>query len=259
MFLAIKKFLINRLINFLERPSFSRTSPPTHPISYLKNTLQPGDVLLVEGQQRFSMAIKYLTQSNWSHAALYIGNNELIEADLKDGVIRIPVETYKGYHTRICRPVNLDPKDLDRIIENLKGKQGLSYDIKNIFNLLKYLFPLHPLNKLKGSAFICLGSDDPTKVICSSVIAQAYHEVGYPIFPIAKTVEGKRKYAKRHVSSYVPCDFDRSPYFRVIKPTIEVGFNYKNMAWIKEFPEDQEVEEIQVSEEALKQKEPQAS
>lgn len=240
MFLAIKKFLINRLINFLERPSFSRTSPPTHPISYLKDTLRPGDVLLVEGQQRFSMAIKYLTQSNWSHAALYIGNNELIEADLKDGVIRIPVETYKGYHTRICRPVNLDPKDLEVIIANLISKQGLSYDIKNIINLLKYLFPFHPFKKLGGSSFICLGSDDPTKVICSSVIAQAYHEVGYPIFPIEKTVEGKRKYAKRHVSSYVPCDFDRSPYFRIIKPTIEHGFEYKEMAWVQDYSEEKD-------------------
>jgi hypothetical protein len=241
MFLAIKKFLINRLIHFLEQPSFHRTSPPTHSIDLLKETLRPGDILLVEGQQRFSMAIKYLTQSNWSHAALYIGNNELIEADLKDGVIRIPVDTYKGYHTRICRPLELDPKDLDAIIQNLIAKQGLSYDIINIINLLKYLFPLHPFKKLQGTPFISLGSDDPTKVICSSIIAQAYHDIGYPIFPIVKNVEGKRKYAKRHVSSYVPSDFDRSPYFRIIKPSIEAGFDYKEVPWVKEF-EEKEIE-----------------
>jgi len=29
--------------------------------------LQAGDVLLVEGQTRVSVAIKYLTQSTWSH------------------------------------------------------------------------------------------------------------------------------------------------------------------------------------------------
>ncbi len=238
MLTAIKKFLINRLINFLEQPSFHRAAPPTHTMDKLKRTLRPGDVLLVEGQQRFSMAIKYLTQSNWSHAALYIGNNELIEADLKEGVIRIPVDTYKGYHTRICRPINLEPDDLNKIIEFLISQQGLSYDIINIINLLKYLFPLHPFKKLVGSPFISLGSDDPTQVICSSIIAQAFQDIGYPIFPVVKTVEGQVKYAKRHVSSYVPSDFDRSPYFSVIKPTLEHGFDYKEIPWIQVTPEE---------------------
>ncbi len=233
MFLTVKKFLIDRLINFLEQPALHRISPPTHSIELLKDTLEPGDVLLVEGQQRFSAAIKLLTHSNWSHAALYIGNNELIEADLKEGVIRIPVETYKGFHTRICRPVNLNPEDLEKIIKSLVDKQGLSYDIKNIINLLKYLFPIHPFKKLKGSPFLSLGSDDPTKVICSSIIAQAYHDIGYPIFPVVKVIEGRKKYAKRHVSSYVPSDFDRSPYFRIIKPSIEVKFDYTKVQWIK--------------------------
>ncbi|GAB4164050.1 MAG: hypothetical protein Fur003_6410 [Candidatus Dojkabacteria bacterium] len=72
--------LISRLlIRYLELPSSSNFSVPTSPFEYLKHTLQVGDVLLVEGKQKFSSAIKYLTQSNWSHAALYLGNGELIE------------------------------------------------------------------------------------------------------------------------------------------------------------------------------------
>ena len=39
----------------------------------LRDTLRPGDVLLVEGKGRFSGSIKYLTQSTWSHSALYVG------------------------------------------------------------------------------------------------------------------------------------------------------------------------------------------
>src|ERR1700741_83390 len=35
------------------------------------DTLAPGDVLLIEGNTRMSAAIKYLTQSMWSHAALF--------------------------------------------------------------------------------------------------------------------------------------------------------------------------------------------
>tara|TARA_Y100000780_G_scaffold231096_1_gene255122 strand:- start:97456 stop:98220 length:765 start_codon:yes stop_codon:yes gene_type:complete len=250
--MALKKFLINQLINFLEQPSFHLTSPPTHSIELLKKTLRPGDVLLVEGQQRFSTAIKYLTQSNWSHAALYIGGNELIEADLKEGVIRIPVDTYQGFHTRICRPVNLQPEHLEKIIASLVQKQGLSYDIINIINLLKYLIPVHPFKKLKGSAFISLGSDDPTKVICSSIIAQAYHDVGYPIFPIVRNVEGQRRYAKKHVSTYVPSDFDRSPYFRIVKPSLEHEFDYRKVPWVKEFKDEIKPQPLELNQEVDK-------
>jgi len=66
---------------------------PTDSIA-LRDCLEPGDVLLVEGNSRISATIKYLTQSTWSHAALYVGpvpgahadNGEphvLIEAELR--------------------------------------------------------------------------------------------------------------------------------------------------------------------------------
>ena len=34
------------------------------------SVIEPGDVLLVEGDNRISAIIKYLTQSTWSHSAL---------------------------------------------------------------------------------------------------------------------------------------------------------------------------------------------
>ncbi len=40
----------------------------------LREFLRPADILLVEGNQRVSTAIKYLTQSTWSHAAIYVGD-----------------------------------------------------------------------------------------------------------------------------------------------------------------------------------------
>jgi hypothetical protein len=45
--------------------------PYPHPpadIEVLRRTLRPADVILVEGRQRVSAAIKYLTQSTCSHA-----------------------------------------------------------------------------------------------------------------------------------------------------------------------------------------------
>src|SRR6201997_2607468 len=45
---------------------------PSDP-EHLRGLIEPGDVLLVEGNNRVSGIIKYLTQSTWSHAALFVG------------------------------------------------------------------------------------------------------------------------------------------------------------------------------------------
>ena len=35
----------------------------------------------------------------------------------------------------------------------------------------------------------------------------------------------------RHHSLYAPRDFDLSPYFHVVKPTLETGFDYRRLRW----------------------------
>jgi hypothetical protein len=35
----------------------------------------------------------------------------------------------------------------------------------------------------------------------------------------------------RHHSLYTPRDFDLSPYFQIVKPTLEYGFDYKTVIW----------------------------
>lgn len=62
-----------RLARFLTHTTHVHgTGPATRP-DHLLASLQAGDVLLVEGSSRVSTAIKYLTQSTWSHAVLYVG------------------------------------------------------------------------------------------------------------------------------------------------------------------------------------------
>jgi hypothetical protein len=43
-------------------------------LTRLKEVLRPGDVILVEGNTHLSQIIMYLTQSSWSHSAMYIGD-----------------------------------------------------------------------------------------------------------------------------------------------------------------------------------------
>ena len=57
----------------------------------------------------------------------------------------------------------------------------------------------------------------------------------YPILPKVTRTESRvarRELLEiRHSSLYTPRDFDISPYFSVVKPTIENGFEYKKLHW----------------------------
>jgi hypothetical protein len=82
---------------------------------------------------------------------------------------------------------------------------------------------------------IALGSGDPSRLICSALIADAFSTVRYPILPkitLARSVQALEQILEiRHSSLYCPRDFDISPYFNVVKPTIRQGFNYKALHW----------------------------
>jgi hypothetical protein len=212
----------------------------------LRAMLQPGDVLLVEGSNHISGVIKYLTQSTWSHAALYVGpigdrvSREgeplvLVEANIGEGVVAVPLSKYARYHTRICRPVGLTEDDRTRVCTYAAERIGFDYDVKNILDLLRYLFPL-PVPQRWRRRMMALGSGHPTRIICSALIAQAFQSVRYPILP--RATRGSSAFSRaeildiRHSSLYAPRDFDISPYFEVVKPTIRRGFDYKAATWV---------------------------
>jgi hypothetical protein len=211
----------------------------------LRGVIQEGDVLLVEGNSRISGIIKYLTQSTWSHAALYVGPiagasepdgepHVLIEANVGEGVISAPLSKYFPYHTRLCRPVGLSFEDRVTVCRYTINRIGFGYDTKNIVDLMRYLVPL-PVPQRWRRRMIAIGSGDPTKIICSALIAQAFGAVRYPILPKI-TQAGSRK-ARREIlhirdsSLYMPRDFDISPYFEIVKPTIVRGFDYLSLHW----------------------------
>ena len=211
-------------------------------------TIRPADVLLVEGpRSKINSAIRYLTQSTWSHSALYVGLGAglgerdgeplvLIEAELGKGVIASPLSKYNTFNTRICRPVGLTAEDRVEVIRFAAERIGYDYDLKNIIDLMRYFLPNPPVPARWRRRMIALGSGEPTRAICSSLIAQAFESVGYPILPEVRRVdaESRREILHiRHHSLYTPRDFDISPYFAVIKPTIETGFDYKKMMWDK--------------------------
>ena len=58
------------IARYLEKPAAGfEPFTPSDPEA-LRESLRPGDVLLVEGDNHIAGVIKYLTQSTWSHSAL---------------------------------------------------------------------------------------------------------------------------------------------------------------------------------------------
>lgn len=217
-----------------------------------QGSIKPGDVILVEGNTRISTAIKYLTQSTWSHAALYLGPEAglgvaedgeayvLVEADLEKGIRCLPLSFYRHFHTRICRPVGLSEQDISKLIDYSKSRLGHQYDLKNVWDLARYLCPTPPVPTRYRRSMLALGSGDPTRAICSTFIAQGFQSIRYPILPErlidseddADSEAQQREYFRiRHHSLFAPRDFDASPYFDVIKPTLEQRFDYRQFQW----------------------------
>lgn len=229
--------------------------PYTHAnVAALRRVLEPGDVLLVEGNSRISIAIKYLTMSTWSHAAVYVGNAlgqvnadgeplNLVEVNVGEGCVAAPLSKYESFNTRICRAKALSDEDRARIVDFMTRSIGRRYDLKNIADLMRYFLPTPPVPVRWRRRLLAFGSGDPTQAICSSLIAEAFQTISYPILPVITREFRRDARARsqrseilhiRHHSLYAPRDFDLSPYFQVVKPTIEAGFDHRRLRWSAE-------------------------
>ena len=163
----------------------------------------------------------------------------LIEANVGEGVVSAPLSKYFQFHTRICRPVGLTEADCATVCTYAVGRIGFAYDLKNIIDLMRYLLPL-PVPQRWRRRLIALGSGDPSRLICSALIAEAFRAVHYPILP--KITLARRRQAMeqileiRHSSLYCPREFDILPYFNVVRLTIVKGFDNKSPQWVDPEP-----------------------
>jgi hypothetical protein len=257
------------IIRHLTKPT-SRYAPFFAPDPEVtRRALQPGDVVLIEGNTRLSAIIKFLTQSTWSHAALYVGErpgdrgpahtdapdgepNVLLEAEADTGVATVPLSKYAHFNLRICRAVGLGPDSRRQVVDYALARIGKQYDTRQILDLARYLFPYPPVPVWFRRRMLAIGSGDPTKAICSALIAEAFESIRYPILPervsingrtlgMAPFVEREIEHIRRH-GLFTPRDFDVSPYFSIVKPGLD-GFDYRHLAWQ---PPDVPVDSIQV-------------
>ena len=218
--------------------------PPTSPLCDFKRLsyeLRPADVLLLEGRSRVSNVIKAISQSTWTHAALFIGRiydirdpilqqkvrmayhgdfNEplMVEALLGQGTIIAPVSKYRRDHLRICRPTGLEPEDAQKVVAHAIQHLGMDYDMRHLLDLARFFFPWAILPRRWRSSLFEHNAGTPTRTVCSSLIASAFNSVNFPILPfINRDDDGSVRFFKRNPRLFSPRDFDYSPYFDIIK------------------------------------------
>jgi len=257
----LKKWLEKKITGWLTKERDLGDSIPLCDYEQLTYEIKPCDVLLVEGRSRVSNVIKVVTQSPWTHAALYIGrlsdiedeytrkniqrhytgdeNQPLIlEALMGAGTIIEPLEKYKDDHVRICRPKTLSRQDASKVVSYSTRHLGFEYDVRQLLDLARFLFPYSILPRRWRSSLFQHNAGAPTRAVCSSLIAAAFSSVHFPILPvIQRSEEGELKLFKRNFKLYTPPDFDYSPYFEIIKYPY-LGLDelsiYRKLPWDKD-------------------------
>lgn len=248
------------IINWLIYEPPAQNLPP-YDFERLKYEIRPGDVLLIEGYSRISHAIRTITQSPWTHSALYIGrlidyedeasrsklrqhtsandNTSLIIEGLIDkGAALTPLSTYHNQHIRICRAIGITPADTQAVLNYAINLLGQPYNFRQLLDLARFVLPWSILPRRWGSSLFRTRSGKCESGLCSSLIAEAFTSVQFPILPYIKSdgEEGMELF-HRNPHLFMPKDFDYSPYFAIIKHPL---FNpdeplpyYRRLPWTK--------------------------
>jgi hypothetical protein len=251
----VAKSVISLLTKEHELPEFLLCDFPR-----FRFEIRPCDVVLVEGRSRISDVIKNITLSRWTHSALYLGrlhdledeetrniaeahyegdpkDQLIIEALVGQGTLISPLTKYQYDNLRICRPKDLSPHDAKKVIREAVRYIGTKYHLRQVLDLARFMFPYSILPRRWRSTLFEHNAGDVTRTICSTMLAEAFASVHYPILPVIhRTENNKLKWYRRNTNLLTPSDFDYSPYFDIIKyPFLGDDLAiYRNLPWDKE-------------------------
>ncbi len=259
-FTRIRNSIWDRIVHWLSTNSDDQRIPLSD-FDRLRYEIRPGDVILVEGRAPVSEIIKTITLSNWTHSAIYIGrlhniddpvlrdyiqkfyqgepdDQLIIESQLGSGTIVDNISKYRDDHLRICRPTSITRNDSQKVISYAINRLGSYYNVRQILDLARFLFPYAMLPRRWRSSLFEHNAGTPTHTVCSTMLAEAFASVHYPILPVLhRNDDGQLVLYKRNTRLITPKDFDYSPYFDVIKYPI-LDFDelaiYRKMPWGKD-------------------------
>lgn len=252
-----RNFIWNKFVQWLTCDR-NTDHVPLSDFDRLRYELRPGDVLLIEGRSKVSDIIKLTTQSIWTHSILYMGHlhdvddpdlrehikkfykaNDadqiIIESLLGQGTIADTLEKYRNEHIRICRPRGLTRSDSQEIIHYAIRQLGTDYNVRQFLDLARFMFPYSIIPRRWRSSLFEHNAGRPTKTVCSSMMAEAFARVHFPIRSVLhQNSDGTLKLYRRNSQLIIPADFDYSPYFDVIKyPMLDFDelAVYKRLPW----------------------------
>jgi len=151
-----------------------------------------GDIILVNSPTWVNWTVRLVTQSNWGHSAMYIGNNLYVESDIFGVNVR-HVNSLDGKTLRVLRHKKMKVGDSEEICKAVLRHLGQGYDFKALFDLLRLVFTGRKANDKEVG--------NKKKFICSEIIAKYYYEFGYSV---------SKEYSYDEI---VPYDFDLSKNF----------------------------------------------
>ena len=197
--------LVSWIVRILvkEHRGYRQRSP--NDIEALRAVLRPGDVILVEGSQRISEVIKYLTQSSWSHAALYVGDAVrdagghwpatltnssakrptalLVEATVENGVAAgAALEVRRSQHANLSAGA-APTRRLDPVLDTVIAQIGIPYNVEHIVDLLRYFFPVDTAQAMAQSSATSLRQADQRSHLFIADRDGFPDGCGYPVQP----------------------------------------------------------------------------
>ena len=254
---TLANFILAKFYRFLSKEDNVSKRTYLYDFEQMTQEIKPGDVLLVESHTRMGNIIRLISESTWTHAALYIGRLQeisdpslrevvqkqvqnltskqlIIESVLGEGTRITGVDESKNDHIRILRPSALLPEDKEKVIAAAIHKIGKNYSLRHLFDLARFIFPWSFFPRRWRSSLFQHNMLQPTEDICSSMIAKVFQSINYPILPLIKKDQAGYTLIHRNPRLYTPSDFDLSPFFDVIKYPIlplKKGQTYHDLPW----------------------------
>jgi hypothetical protein len=137
----------------------------------------------------------------------------IVEADIAAGVRSIRLSELQGMNVRVLRPIGLNDAVRDRLAQWVVSQIGGEYDHRHAWALVRRYLRVAPKSSIAPAPNGIAHS--ATRFICSSLLANAFALVGYPILPIHTAAAAVSTADHRYV---MPGDFERAPVFEVVNP-----------------------------------------
>lgn len=160
------------------------------------SAIQMGDILLTSPFGPTSMGIRLFSASSVSHAAIYLGNDLVVEAVGGSGVQIVTMDEVMEHNTKIIvfRVPDLSEQQALAIRQFSESKVGVKYNYNGVALMAPFMFTrqlcnLNPFSStfrndcLNKIAQIQLGDDEDAKgkFFCSQFVIEAYNQAGLPI------------------------------------------------------------------------------